>query len=118
MFGAPYQARYERNPDTGAWSFGNAVLTETPTANGYTEVLVMFQSNSVINPWVGGVLQFDHGEYPIEVSTQFVLDDVYLGTTPPPPPPSPEHPNLLKYIAIGLSMLGSAVAGYLIVRKR
>ena len=118
VFGAPTQNRYERNPDTGEWSFGNAVLTETHTANGYTEVLVIFQSASDINPWMGGILQFDLGDYPRYILTQFQLDDIYLGITPPPPPPPPDRPDLLKYALIALSMVGSAAAGYAIIRKR
>jgi len=118
VFGAPSQNRYERNPDTGEWSFGNAILTETQTSNGYMNVLVIFQSTSDINPWMGGVLQFDLGDYPREVLTQFQLDDVYLGTSPPPPPSPPDRPNLLKYAIIALSMISSASLGYAIVRKR
>lgn len=118
VFGAPSQNRYERNPDTGEWSFGNAVLTEKPTAHGYTEVVIMFQSASAINPWFGGLLQFDHGDYPREVLTQYLIDDVYLGTSPPPPPPPPDRPNLLKYVIIALSMISSASLGYVIIRKR
>jgi hypothetical protein len=106
-----------RDPDTGKWSYGNAILTETPTANGYTEVVVQFQSFSDLRPW-RSTLQFENGGYPREVLTQFLLDDVYLSTTPPPLPPPPDRPNLLKYAIIALSMISSASLGYVIIRKR